>query len=184
MDILKAIKTRRSFGLVKNDEVEDEVIRQILEAGTWAPNHFRTEPWRYFVIKGDGRKQLGNVLVKIAQKNGETDEKKLEKELEKPFRAPVIIAAAAAPGENPKAFQLEELGAVYASVQNMLLAAHSLGLAGIWRTGQPTYDPLMKEFLGLPAEGTVLGFLYFGFPLRSLQEGKRKPVEDVTKWIQ
>lgn len=183
MDVLEAIRTRRSFGLVKDDNIDENIIKQILEAGTWAPCHHRTEPWRFFVITGDGRKRLGEVLLNIAKKNGETDPVKLEKVERKPFRAPLIITVAVEPSDHPKAMNLEEYGAVFACIQNMLLAAHSLGLAGIWRTGKPTYDPLMKEFFGLSTNGDVLGFLYLGYPKRSLPEGTRKPVESVTQWI-
>ncbi|MEH7381837.1 nitroreductase [Bacillus sp. JJ1533] len=184
MDVHEAIRTRRSFGLVKDVEVEKDKIERILEAGTWAPCHFRTEPWRFFVFQGEGRKRLSDVLLKIAKKNGETEAKKLEKIQEKPFRAPVIIAVAVEPSENPKAIKVEEYGATYACIQNMLLEAHSLGLAGFWRTGKPTYDQLMREFFGLSENGEVLGFLYFGFPSRSLPEGKRVPFETLTKWIE
>ncbi|WP_010280461.1 nitroreductase family protein [Bacillus timonensis] len=183
MDVHEAIRSRRSFGLVKDVEVEKEKIEQIIDAGTWAPCHFRTEPWRFFVFQGEGRKRLGDVLLNIAKKNGETDEKKLEKIQAKPFRAPVIVAVAVEPSDNPKAIKLEEYGATYACIQNMLLEAHSLGLAGFWRTGKPTYDHVMKEFFGLTENGEVLGFLYFGYPSRSLPEGKRNSYESVTKWI-
>lgn len=183
MEILHAIRTRRSFGLVKDEDIDEKIIAQILEAGTWAPSHHKTEPWRFFVITGEGRKKLGDVLLKIAKNNGETDEKKLEKISTKPFRAPVIVAVAVEPNLNAKAINIEEFGAVYACIQNMLLAAHSLDLAGFWRTGKPTYDPLMKEFFGLSENGEVLGFLYFGYPLRSLPEGTRKSFDTVTMWI-
>ncbi|GLB60133.1 nitroreductase family protein [Cytobacillus sp. NCCP-133] len=183
MDVLEAIKSRRSFGLVKDESVPNSVIEQILEAGSWAPSHYRTEPWRFFVLMGDGRKKLGEVLCKIAKKNGETDPQKLQKVMEKPFRAPVVIAVGVEPSDNPKAIELEEYGAGFACIQNMLLTAHSLGLAGFWRTGKPTYAPLMKEFFGLSEKGEVLGFLYFGYPKKALPEGKRKPFQPVTKWI-
>lgn len=188
MDVLEGIRSRRSNGFVSDEPIPRKMIEQILEAGTWAPNHFRTEPWKFFVLTGDGRKGLGKVLVEIAKKkiddpSSESNQKKLEKILEKPFRAPVIITVAVEPSDNPKAMKIEEYGAVFASIQNMLLAAHSLGLGGFWRTGTPAYDPLMKDFFGLSENGEVLGFLYFGYPKRSLPDGKRKSFAEVTTWI-
>jgi nitroreductase len=188
MDVLEAIKTRRSVGFVSDEPVSKDLLEQILEAGTWAPSHHRTEPWRFFVLTGDGRKPLGETLAKIAEKgmddpSTDSNKKKLEKTLEKPFRAPAIIVAAVEPSDNPKVIEEEEYGAVYASIQNMLLATHELGLGGFWRTGKPCYDPLMKELFGLSDKGEVLGFLYIGHPTRDVPAGKRKPVDDVTKWI-
>lgn len=189
MDVLEAIKTRRSYGLVSDKPVPKELIEKILEAGTWAPCHFRTEPWKFFVLQGDSRKALGQVLAEIA-KNGmddptsESNQTKLEKTLEKPLRAPVIITVAVEPNiTSEKVLVLEEYGAVFAAIQNMLLAAHSLDLACIWRTGKPTYDSLMKAHFGLSEKGEVLGFLYIGYPKKEIPSGKRKPIEDVTTWL-
>ena len=167
MDIFEAIKSRRSMGLVSDEPVSKEFIDQILEAGTWAPSHYRTEPWKFFVLTGDSRHRLGETLAQIeAQKmedpSSESNQKKLMKIQEKPFRAPLIIAVAVEPSDNPRALIQEEHGAVYAAIQNMLLTAHALGLGGYWRTGKPAYDPAMKKLFKLSDRGEILGFLYFG----------------------
>ena len=62
MNVSEAIRTRRSLGKVKPDAVPQELIEQIVEAGTWAPNHKLTEPWKFFVMQGEGRDVLGNAL--------------------------------------------------------------------------------------------------------------------------
>lgn len=189
MDVFEAIKSRRSNGLVSDKPVPKETIDKILEAGTWAPSHFKTEPWKFYVLIGEGRLALGEVLAEIAKRDmegplNETNQKKLEKIGEKPLRAPVVVTVAVEPNvKSEKVIIQEEYGAVYAAIQNMLLAAHALGLGGYWRTGKPTYDPLMKELFGLSEKGEVLGFLYFGYPKREMSAGKRRPHEEVTKWI-
>ncbi|WP_088008083.1 nitroreductase family protein [Indiicoccus explosivorum] len=188
MDIMEIIKNRRSNGLVTDEAVPEELIQKVLEAGTWAPSHHRTEPWRFFVLTGDGRKPLGETLAKIQaakmeDPESETNQKKLEATKQKPYRAPVVIAVAVEPSDNPKVIEQEEHGAVYAAIQNMLLAAHELGLGTYWRTGAPAYDPEMRKLFGLSDKGEVLGFVYVGYPKKELPEGKRKPVADVTKWI-
>lgn len=188
MDVMEAIRSRRSIGLVKEDPLEKETIAKIIEAGTWAPSHYRTEPWHFFVIEGEARRALGKALVEIAKEEmddptTEANQKKAEKVAEKPFRAPVIIAVAIRPSDNPKALKLEEAGAVYAAIQNMLLAAHGLGVAGYWRTGAPTYHPTMKRLFGLTDHEEIAGFLYFGYPKREPHEGKRRPFSEVTTWL-
>ena len=62
MDVMTAIKTRRSIGKVKSEPVPKEMIEMILEAGTWAPCHHQTEPWRFFVLTGDARNGLGETF--------------------------------------------------------------------------------------------------------------------------
>lgn len=188
MDIFEAIKTRRSIGFVSDDPISKELIDKILEAGTWAPSHYRTEPWKFYVLTGDSRIRLGKTLAKIEEQQMEdptieTSQKKLTKISEKPFRAPLIIAVAVEPSDNPRALLQEEHGAVYAAIQNMLLAAHASGLGGYWRTGKPAYDLEMKKLFNLSENGELLGFLYFGHPKRAVPEGKRKHFDEVTVWL-
>lgn len=189
MDALDAIFTRRSIGVVTEQSPPEDLIEKIVEAGTWAPNHFRTEPWRYFILTGDGRKPLGEVLAKIAARGMDDSEsvknkEKLDKIRQKPFRAPVIIVAAVEPSDNPKVILKEEYAAVHAGVQNTLLAAHALGLGAIWRTGKPCYDDEVRKLFGISEKGEVLGFIYIGYPQREAPVGKRKkPLIEVAKWI-
>ena len=68
-----------------------------------------------------------------------------------------MIAVAASPSEESRTLRIEEIGAVNAAIQNMLLAAHGLGLGAIWRTGKSTYHPKMKELFGLREKDEVLG---------------------------
>lgn len=189
MDAMEAIFTRRSIGIVTEQSPPEDLIEKIVEAGTWAPNHFRTEPWRYFVLTGDGRKPLGEALAKIAARDMDDpdsadNKEKLEKAKRKPFRAPVIIVAAVEPCDMPKVILKEEYAAVNAGIQNMLLAAHALGLGAIWRTGKPCYDDEVRELFGISENGEVLGFIYIGYPQREAPVGKRKKVlAEVAKWM-
>lgn len=188
MDILEAIRSRRSVGKVKPDEVDRQLIETVLDAATWAPNHYFTEPWRFFVLTGEGRRPLGRTLAEIAAESmddptTEENREKLKKAELKPFRAPVVIAVAVSPSMDPKVIRLEEIGAVNAAVQNMLLAAHALGLGAIWRTGQPTYHPKMKTLFGLGESDEVLGFIYIGYPDLSGLKGRRAPFHEKTKWV-
>lgn len=188
MEVLEAIKTRRSIGKVKDKMVQKELIEKIIEAGTWAPNRYLTEPWRFFVISGEGRNKLSKVMEEIAISSGidlesEEGKKKLEKEKNKPFRAPVIIAVAAEVTENGKALRIEELGAVYAAVQNMLLAAHGMGLASYWKTGKACYDFKMKEFFGLKEKDEVVALIYLGYADMEKNPPHKRPTAELTKWI-
>lgn len=188
MDVFEAITKRRSIGVVKQDPVPVDLINKILEAGTWAPAHHRTEPWRFFVLTGDARNKLGKTLSSIAEKsledpNSEESKVKLAKEAQKPLRAPVIIAVAVEPTVNSKVIVKEEYAAVNAAIQNMLLATHALGLGAVWRTGNVCYSSEVKQLFELDEQSEMLGFLYIGYPNMKELIGKRKPVSEVTKWL-
>ena len=190
MNIHEAIRTRRSIGKVKSDPVPEESIKAILEAGTWAPNHKRTEPWRFFVMREGGRELLGNAMADIAEANaaeaGKSEEEiaaARESAMSRAMRSPVIIGAAVTPSDDPKVVELEEYGAVFAAIQNMLLEAHGLGLGAVWRTGDPCYHSRMNEAFGLREQDKLLGFIYLGLPDMEVKPGKREDAAAKTVWI-
>ncbi|MDR7071531.1 nitroreductase family protein [Fictibacillus barbaricus] len=188
MNVFEAIKTRRSIGKVKDLPVPVDHIEKILEAGTFAPNHYRTEPWRFFVITGDGRHKLGAVLEEITRNENAglpSDEltKKTEKAKNNPLRAPVIIAVGVEPSDKKNVIIKEEFAAVASCIHNMLLAAHALGLAAIWRTGHVTYHAKIIEFFGLSSKGELAGFVYIGYPDMEPPKINKTGFEIFTKWI-
>ncbi|MBY6037603.1 nitroreductase [Fictibacillus nanhaiensis] len=189
MDTFEAIKTRRSIGKVKDTSVPNHVIDKILEAGTYAPNHFRTEPWRFFVLKEKGRTKLGEVMADIsiienANLSPEGLGLKVKKAKNNPLRAPVIIAVGVEPSDKDNVIEIEEYAAVHCSIQNMLLAAHALGLGSIWRTGKIIYHPKIKEFFGLSEKGQMTGFIYLGYPDMEPKDVNKTPITVLTKWIE
>jgi nitroreductase len=188
MDLEKAIRSRRSTGSVKTDLVDSSLVKKILEAAVNAPNHHQTEPWRFYVLSGKGRGILGNAYAQIASEllenpTSEASQAALKKHFEKAFRAPVIIVVAAVCTDSPKIDRREELAAVHAAVQNMLLQAHALGLGAIWRSGAPTYHSHMKHVFGLSELDEVVGFIYIGYPTNPQPAKVQPSYESKTVWL-
>lgn len=183
------IRGRRSIGKVKGDPVPKELVEKLIEAAVWAPNHHGTEPWKFVVMTGEGRRTLGQAYADIAAESLQelTDEERsqrLEKEVAKAFRAPVIIAAVCVPSDEPRVNEAEELAAANAAVQNMLLIAHDSGLGAIWRTGDPAYHPTMKKALGLAGREQVVGLIYVGYPDVQPSSSRRIPGTAKTVWLE
>ena len=188
MNVMEGILTRRSIGRVKGDPVPKQLIEEILHAATFAPNHFRTEPWRFIVLEGDARNRLGSLfedITKLELQDTTTEEsqKKLKKVKGNPLRAPIIIAVAVEPQIRENVVVQEEYAAVHSAIQNMLLAAHSFGLGTIWRTGPLCYHEKVKEFFGLSDKGALLGFIYIGYPDMEVKKVKKASYKDVTTWL-
>lgn len=185
--LLTALKNRRSIGRVSDEEPPESLIRTMLEAATWAPNHHLTEPWRFFVLRGDARVRLGQAMGEAAARREEDPERMelaRERMAGKPLRAPYLIAVATEPDSREKVFEIEEIAATAAATQNMLLAAEALGLGAIWRTGWATYTDEVREFLGLSDRATVLGFVYVGYTSNPASARVRRPVDEVTHWME
>jgi nitroreductase len=187
MKLYEALRGRRSIGRMHNTPVAKEVIEQILEAGNWAPSHHATEPWRFFVMTEDGRHILGDAYADIAALSAQVDSEELTsfraKHSAKAFRAPVIIAVSVQPSSEKHVNRMEEYAAAHAAVQNMMLAAHALGLGSIWRSGEPMYHSRMKQAFGLQEEEELVALLYLGIADMPVLEGKRRPYQEKTKWL-
>ncbi len=185
--VMTCIRDRRSVGKVTAEMPPRELIEEILDAASWAPCHHMTEPWRFTVVTGDARVALGEVMARskldrmLAQ--GRDIEGEEEKLVAKALRAPVIVVVAVEPAPGPKVVEIEEIEAGSAAVQNLMLAAHAAGLATIWRTGDPAYDPRVRDFLGLSERASIVGFVYVGYAAIEPSRARKTPVADVTTWL-
>ena len=186
MDTLTAIHTRHSIGAVKQDPLPRELIEKLLSAGAQAPNHYKVRPWRFFVLSGEARNRLGDAMAETFRaKFPDAPAGAEDKERAKPLRAPVIIAVGVdMPAADTKAVEIENIAAVAAACQNILLAAHDLGLGAIWRTGENARDPEIKKFFGLTPEQHLLAFIYVGYIDAMLDFPGRQGFEDRTVWME
>lgn len=165
-----------------------EQIKHILEAATHAPNHYKVEPWRFFVLIGQARADLGQVMeqslkARMSETTSEKAQAILNKERNKLLRAPVVIVVATEAPTQPNVLEIENIEATAAAVQNMLLAAEELGLAAMWRTGDAAYDPHVKRWLRLSPRDHIVAFVYLGFPAIPHLERHPRPVEEKTTWL-
>jgi nitroreductase len=182
-ELIDAIRSRRSLGKCTDEVPDVALIRELLEAATWAPNHKQTEPWRFVVLTGDARKELGDAMGRAAARDIEDPDAAkaaYEKAVNKPLRAPYVVAVYAVP--NPIVPEVEEIAATAAAVQNMLLAAHALGLAAMWRTGALVFSPEVREFLQMPEVSHMLGTVYIGCPNMEPPVRQRRSINEVTTW--
>ena len=188
MDVLEAIRSRRSIGIVSDQLPPRSVIERILEAATHAPNHHKVEPWRFTVLTGDARGRLGDVDAELAASMlgshvGEEQRRAvMDAQRSKSFRAPVVIVATVARSETNKEIDVENVAAVAAAIQNLLLAAHAEGLGAKWRTGSVAYEPAAKKLFGLNDDEHILGFIYVGYPAEDPADSPRRPLGERVRW--
>jgi len=163
MDAIEALMGRVSPAQLVEPGPDPAQLQTLLAAAARAPDHGRMQPWRFLLIEGEARMRLGEVMAQsLKRREPDAPAGKLEAERKKPLRAPLVVVAAAALKENPKVPDVEQIVAVGAAAQNMLVAAHALGLGGFWRTGTTAYDPEVKRALGLAEHDTIVGFIYLG----------------------
>jgi nitroreductase len=181
MEALEAILTRHSIAKVKPDSIPREIVERILHAAVQAPNHYRVRPWRFVVLTGKSRQSLGEVLAQALKK--QLPETGMQIERAKPLRAPVLIAVGVDKPDDPRVLEIENICAVAAAVENLLLAAHAEGLGAMWRTGSAARDPEVKKFLGFTPDQQLISFIYIGYPDMTSIAEERPSFGDRTIWM-
>ncbi len=143
---------------------DDNQIEQIVRAGLAAPDHAAMRPWRFTVVRGEARHELGDIFVKATRKRDpDMPDEKIEGQKSKPLRSPLIIVVAAIiTPDHPKTPEVEQIVSAGAAAQQMQLAANALGFGSIWLTGPNARDSDVKSALGLAEKDELVGFLYLG----------------------
>ncbi len=183
MDVLEALRARRSIGKLTGD-VSDEELRTLVDAALCAPNHKLTAPWRFTVVRGEARVRLGMLLARLAEAHAPPDgperEAFLLKEARKPIRAPVLLVISTRTVADA-VVAAEDFAATAAATQNVLLAAHALGLGAIWRTGEMAYRPEVAAFLGLAQSDRIVSVVYLGRPAMDPPKARPRDVDAVLR---
>jgi len=187
-EINQLIRNRRSVfpdQFVAGKQIPNEIVHQILENATWAPNHGQTEPWKFIVFTDQGLKTLADFQSTLykessVEKFKEPTYQKLQKN---PLLASHVIALCMKRDPNKKHPEVEEIAAVACAVQNMYLSVTAYELGGYWTTGGVTYNQKAKAFFGLEDDDKLLGFFYLGYIAVPSPQGKRKPIEEKVVWI-
>ncbi len=186
MDTLEALQTRRTIPVVLPDALPRETVEQLLQAANLAPNHYKVRPWHFVVLQGAARNRFGDLLAEIlSAAQPELPAAALDKERAKALRAPLIIAVGVTKTDHPRATAAENLCAAAAASQNLLLAAHALGLGAIWRSGPTVEEPKVKAWLGLDPEQPLIGLIYIGLPDPAGPVPAPRPsYEDRVTWME
>lgn len=163
--LLALVRSRRTNLRMRDDIVDPSLVEHLCEAATWAPNHKRTQPWRFAVLTGDARQTLGELTAAYQESTGTTDNAVLDKTRNKYQRSPVVIVVGCQSEPDASAEMLaEDRDAVSAGVQNLLLAATAAGLNSYWGTGAVTKAPEVKRWCGLDERDTIVAVVYVGWP--------------------
>jgi nitroreductase len=185
MDVFEAIHNRHSQKKVKPDPVPRELIEKLLDAAVQAPNHYRVRPWRFIVLTENAREKLGEVMsVSLRERQPDFPQEAFDKARATPLQAPIVIAVGVEKPSEPKVLEIENICAVAAATENLLLAAHALGLGAKWRTGEWARDKKVKEFLGFESDQYIVGFIYIGYPEFIAEYPPRPSFEDKTAWME
>jgi nitroreductase len=161
--LLDIVAGRRSAPRLAAPGPSATELAAMLTAAAAAPDHGRLRPWRFTVFSGAERARFGEVLAEaLRRRDPDADEIRLAKERGRLERAPVVVAVAAAVTHDCAVPAAEQVAAVHAATQNLLLAATALGYGSMWRTGVACTDPYVRTALGLAPADVLVGYVYLG----------------------
>ena len=154
---------------------DDAALAPVFAAAVRAPDHGAIRPYRFRIIRGAARNELGRVFAEgLKRRKPDATAEDMEALAAKPLRSPLIIAVMAKIMPNhPKVPPIEQVITAGMAAQNMLLALEALGYGAVFLSGAPTSDPHVKHAFGLDEQDALLGFIYIGTPSEERREKKR-----------
>lgn len=185
--VKELLRNRSSiFPAMYTDEpIAEEIIHELLENANWAPNHKKTEPWRFKVIRGAARQRLADFLASTYQRIMPADsfsEKKFKKLSTNPTKADTIIAICMQRDPEETVPEWEELAATAMAVQNLWLTATAHGLGGYWSS--PGLIAHLGEFLGLQEGERCLGLFYLAHHNAPELPRTRGDISEKVMWLE
>lgn len=188
---------RRSIRRYTTQAVAPAIIEQVLTAATWAPSAHNRQPWRFAVITSvDGKERLARAMgarlyIDLTADNAPQDviEKDMVRSYERMTNAPVLIIACLSMVDmdrypDQKRADAETIMAVQSvamAVQNLLLAAHELGLGACWMCAPLFCPDIPRTELDLPPDWQPQALITMGYPAETKSK-TRVALESRVLW--
>ncbi len=184
MELMEAIKTRRSIRRFSDRPVEDDKLRTVLEAARMSPSWANFQCWKFIVVREKSTREkiselsfVESFFAPLGYKANPARKGLAE--------APVVIVACADPARSGvlwgRPYYMTDLGI---AAHALMLAAHDLGLGSVF-VGVFDEEKL-RSLLGIPSAIRIVGVLPIGYPLEEKKDGPpRKPLDEIVfygKW--
>ncbi|MBC8098867.1 MAG: nitroreductase family protein [Armatimonadetes bacterium] len=195
--VIEVIVARRSLRRYLPDSVPRDVLHQILTAAVWAPSAHNRQPWRFAVIESASQKErLAQAMGARLRADLEADyapeaviTADVSRSYERLTSAPVLVMLCLSMTEmdmytDARRNQFEYLMAVQSVAmagQNLLLAAHAVGLGACWMCAPLFCPEVVRGALDLPEDWQPQGVITLGYPAQT-REKTRKPLESSIVW--
>jgi F420 biosynthesis protein FbiB-like protein len=196
LDIIGLLKNRRSIREYTPKNVSEKVLDVILEVAMWAPSAHNAQPWRFIVIRDSALKlKLSEAMAsrwkRDLAKNGvsERDRKSFSRaSVERFSSAPIVIVSCLTMAEmnhysDKQRLRIESIMAVQsvaAAIENMLLAAHAMGLGACWFCAPLFCPETVRKVLKLPPDFEPQALITLGYPADRPSPPPRKPLKEIV----
>jgi nitroreductase len=196
-ETLQSIYQRHSIRQFQDTPVDNILIDTILDAANQAPSAHNQQSWRFIVLRGPKKQQLARLVSEKASEFPKPSSSILRMAARSIMNAPVVVAVmntGSLISHGTELFKVEkELGMDFfrtmeiqsssAAVENLLLAATSLGLGSVWLGILFLIKDEVLTFLG-ESKGEFMAVIPIGYPLRESEGPKKKALQYVVEHIE
>jgi len=170
MDVLDAIKGRRSVRAFKSKDVPPEIVGKLIDAARWAPSAGNIQPWEFIIVR---KPEIKRRLVEAA-----LDQTFIEE-------APVVIVVCADESRSSEGYGVrgETLYCIQdtaAAIQNIILAAYSLGLGSCWIGAFREEEA--REILKVPRGIRPVAIVPVGYPAEAPLPPSKRPINKIAHY--
>ncbi len=128
-EVVKVIKSRRSIRNYRNEQISQESLELILEAGIYAPTAHNEQPWHFTIVQN--QEMLQNINEKVKELMAKSDDEWIQKlgsnpDFQVTYNAPTLIIVSG------KKDAMDWRADCAAAIQNMLIAAESMNIGSVW----------------------------------------------------
>jgi nitroreductase len=213
MELIEAIKTRRTIRKYQDRKVPVELVKQAIELACWAPNTGGFQSWKYYVVQdADVINRIGDAVQKkvdliASWPEAETFAEAMTRQQAKcaSFRtAPVIVALGMSNAIGPAEKVLRLRGeqdrdaaemtanralisgrgqTIGAAATLLSLALYHLGLSSCWLAGPMLARREIEQLLGVPGDEALFAIMSIGYPAETPEPAARKPLDEVVRVI-
>ena len=193
------LESRRSVRRFRPETISNEVLERILLAATWAPSAHNRQPWRFVILQTEGSKAgFAGAMGEAFKADLLRDGVPLEDALSQVERSRQRITGASVAillcldldevdeypdPERQKAAHLMAVQGVALAGGHLLVAAHALGLGGVWMCAPLFAENIVKETLALPVRWEPQALVLLGYPAKIPQVSSRKPLAEISKYL-
>ena len=188
MELIKAIRERRTVHLYRHANIDKAVLVEGLEAALLAPNHRFTFPWRFYVLGDNARQQLHQLAVAKAlgkRENADaTDRQAIEEKMARKFLNPAAIVVFAQKRCHDPLQAKEDYAALSCAIQNFCLVMTNHGFGSKWSTTSLLHDDAFHRLVGLdPSDVEPVGLISVGLSAVELPGQKRPCIDELTTYL-
>lgn len=189
-ETLKTISSRHSVRTFTRDDVADDQIEVLLRAGNAAPSAHNQQAWKFIILRGEKKQELAQLVTARSAALPKPAAALLRMGAKSIVSAPVVIAVAntgdlirhgtelfkVGKETAHDFFRTMEIQSSAAAVENILLAATSLGLGAVWLGVLYLMKDEVLRFLGEP-EGEFMAVVPVGHPVKAGSGPKKQSLE-------